>query len=501
LSDDVIAVAYVDLEKIDLSAALNELINLKIVPERERDEARKQVAAVQRLYAELPMRGARRLYVLLRVSDVFQGGPLWIVEVAEKNQAPAVVDWLKPRLENAEGFGDVDEYVPREMHSEGKLILGAASKERLDALRKSRADSPREDAVAALKSLGDADACFVAFGDQDSRRVVREMFPQLPPPFMEIDGKLLADGIHWVGLAVALKPKPVISLVLETSGKDMAVKLDESFEKAVELAKASLMAEMINGPPVHKKRAAEILPLLPMLAPRLEDARLSIKFGDDEGELAFVHNMLPTLLEGMRRDAYRNQRMNQFKQMALGMLNHESSNKSYPASASYDATGRPLLSWRVHVLPYLEQQALYKQFHLDEPWDSEHNRKLIERMPEIYADPDPAVRNSVDKGHTTYAVPVGEGLIFEGRDGTKIRDIKDGLSNTILVVEVVPERAVPWTKPADWEVDLKNSLKGIKREDRDFFTIAFADGSVHVIHINGTDAKTVRARLTRAGGE
>jgi hypothetical protein len=193
--------------------------------------------------------------------------------------------------------------------------------------------------------------------------------------------------------------------------------------------------------------------------------------------------------------------MNNFKLVCLALHNHESARQAFPAAASYDAEGRPLLSWRVHILPYMEQMKLYNQFRLDEPWDSEHNRKLIDQMPELYTDPNPTVRAAIgDRGRTTVVAPRAEGTVFGGRDGIKHSDIKDGGSNTILAVEVVPERAVVWTKPDDWEVDLSNPLNGVKRSDREGFVAAWGDGHASFIP-NDADAEEFRGNLTYAGGE
>jgi hypothetical protein len=79
--------------------------------------------------------------------------------------------------------------------------------------------------------------------------------------------------------------------------------------------------------------------------------------------------------------------MNHLKQLALAILNFADRNKRFPAVGSFDASGQPLLSWRVHVLPYLDEAELYKQFRLDEPWDSPHNSQLISKMPEAFACP------------------------------------------------------------------------------------------------------------------
>ena len=90
--------------------------------------------------------------------------------------------------------------------------------------------------------------------------------------------------------------------------------------------------------------------------------------------------------------------------------------------------------------------------------------------------------------------------MFGGTEGWKHKDIDDGTSNTILAVEVVPERAVVWTKPDDWQVDAKDSLAGVRRSDRDYFTAVYNDGH-GTIHQNDVAADLFRALLTPMGGE
>src|SRR5207249_2796575 len=74
---------------------------------------------------------------------------------------------------------------------------------------------------------------------------------------------------------------------------------------------------------------------------------------------------------------------NNLKQIGLAMHNYHDTYRHFPPQALTDKNGKPLLSWRVAVLPFIEQDNLYRQFKLDEPWDSEHNRKLLERMPKL----------------------------------------------------------------------------------------------------------------------
>src|SRR5204863_3386120 len=113
----------------------------------------------------------------------------------------------------------------------------------------------------------------------------------------------------------------------------------------------------------------------------------------------------------------------------------------------FDKRGKPLLSWRVEILPFIEENELFKQFHLDEPWDSEHNKALIAHMPRVFQDPRRPPGDT-----TTFLAPVGKGLAFEGDKPLKINSFTDGTSNTIFIVQANDDRAVPWTKPDDLEV-------------------------------------------------
>ena len=124
--------------------------------------------------------------------------------------------------------------------------------------------------------------------------------------------------------------------------------------------------------------------------------------------------------------------MNNLMQIALAMQNFHDVLKRLPAVGNTDPSGEMLLSWRVHLLPYLEQRALYDQFHLHEPWDSPHNRALIEKMPPVFTSPG----SKAGVGKATYQVVIGEHTAFPGREGTSFKQFTDGTSKTILVVEV-----------------------------------------------------------------
>jgi len=206
--------------------------------------------------------------------------------------------------------------------------------------------------------------------------------------------------------------------------------------------------------------------------------------------------LLPAVQKA-REAARRSQSTNNLKQIALGFLNYESVYQSYPSAAGLNKQGKAVLSWRVYLLPYFDEDALFKEFHLEEPWDSEHNRKLIARMPAVYRNPDlpPA-----SEGKTNYLVLTGEGGLFGGKTGVAIRDIRDGTSNTILVVEAAADKSVVWTKPDDLPFDAKNALAGLKGFRPGIFLAAFADGSVRAIK-DTMAPDALKALFTSAGGE
>ncbi len=202
----------------------------------------------------------------------------------------------------------------------------------------------------------------------------------------------------------------------------------------------------------------------------------------------------------MRQSAERSQSMDNLKSLALAMHNYHDAYKHFPPAASVDAkTGKPLLSWRVQLLPYLGEKQLYEQFHQDEPWDSDHNKKLLDKMPAVYASPR---RANVPANHTVYLVPTGETTIFRDATGITFRQVADGTSKTILGFEAPAAIAVPWTKPEDWAFDpkAKDPLLNLFEAGASEVLTMFADGSARVIP-RDADPEAVKAALTAAGGE
>ncbi len=149
------------------------------------------------------------------------------------------------------------------------------------------------------------------------------------------------------------------------------------------------------------------------------------------------------------------------------------------------------------ILPYIEQDNLFKQFHLDEPWDSAHNKALIGKMPAVYRSP---LSKLADKTRTNYLLPVGPAAAFDGPKRVELKDIRDGTSNTIMVLEADDSHAVVWTKPDDLPFDPKNPLKGLSNNLVEGFQAAFMDGSVHFLS-KRIPPEMLKALITPNGGE
>ena len=161
------------------------------------------------------------------------------------------------------------------------------------------------------------------------------------------------------------------------------------------------------------------------------------------------------------------------KKLGLALINHADDNQGVLPTNVVDKKGKVLLSWRVQILPELGEEELFKRFKLDEPWDSDHNKKLIDQIPAVFA----PVRVRADKGMTYYqALGGAKGWLRPVVAVIYPASFPDGTSNTFLVAEAA--RPVVWTQPADLEFDGKTVPKfGGQFDGR--FHAAHADGSVH----------------------
>jgi prepilin-type processing-associated H-X9-DG protein len=216
--------------------------------------------------------------------------------------------------------------------------------------------------------------------------------------------------------------------------------------------------------------------------------------------------MLIPATQSSRVAARRAQSTNNLKQIGLALHNFHNTKNRFPADVR-GKDGKPLLSWRVQILPFLDQQALFIEFAMDEPWDSPHNKALLEQMPSSFAVPGAPA----EPGMTFYRGFSGDRALFDAKvsNGVAMTGITDGTSNTIAVVEA--KEAVPWTKPdsdiasgGDEAASKVAALEALR--DRlgghfpNGFNAVFCDGSVRFIR-DSISLQVLRALITRDGGE
>lgn len=184
------------------------------------------------------------------------------------------------------------------------------------------------------------------------------------------------------------------------------------------------------------------------------------------------------------------------KQIGLAIHNYHDVHNQLPAYSKSE-NGRPLLSWRVHLLPYMDDATLYEEFHLDEPWDSEHNKTLIERMPQIFKSP--GVK-SAKPGMTTYQTVMGSDMLFEPNGGkVAFSDVTDGMSNTVAVIDASPECDSIWTKPADLMPDVAKLRKALEERFQNGGLVLMTDGQVRLLR-RGLDDAAIMELFTRNDG-
>jgi len=248
-------------------------------------------------------------------------------------------------------------------------------------------------------------------------------------------------------------PRPLEDLVLATAGLGM-------------LGGVNTLDEVLADLPLKTdgNTVTAVIPLPPEATRLVGVAVVSAGIG------------LPAVQKA-RNAAARMQSLNNLKQIGLALHNYHDVHGTFPPAAICDKKGKKLLSWRVAILPYIEQDNLYKQFKLDEPWDSEHNAPLSGVAIKTYIDPrSPDLTGKFN--HTHYKVFTGNGAIFDTLASKKLTQITDGTSNTVMVVAA--GESVPWAKPDDFEFDPKKDLPDLTKPFGELLML-FGDGSVRMV--------------------
>lgn len=473
VDNEVLGVGHIDLTKVDVEKLIGELI-------ADKERAEELAQTVSPWLSALRKAGARDIYTLAVLPDLLS---------PTMAPFPAVVP-LEPGADERAigellcGRGSVKGPLSWPTCASVHGAVFAGSHEALDRVRQLNS-MDRPEFSAALAAVGGSAAEFVLIPSSDTRRVVEELLPNLPA---ELGGGPITDvtkGMVWTAVGLKVAEQPGFTFVLEARDGQAAHALNQLGKKALTyLCESTRVARYVPN----------LAGLTESLKVEVNQERLTIT-SDARG----AASLAVAILRPLRENSMRTQCKNNMKYIGLAMHNYHSTHHTFPTAFTVDKAGKPLLSWRVLILPYIEQEALYKEFHLDEPWDSPHNKTLIDRMPPTYRCPSARVRHA-HRGMTSYLAPRGPSTIFPGAEGVKIQKITDGTSNTIFAVDAGDERAVPWTKPDDWDVEPMLDTKGIFGHHPEGTYFLFADGSVHFLK-ETINLEVLRKLITCAGGE
>ena len=333
------------------------------------------------------------------------------------------------------------------------------------AISDSTLPAVRPDLASAIQTVAEFPVKLLVLPPDYLRVTFRELIPQLPAKFGSIPTATVLDGVRWA--AIGVDPATLKSQATLQSNSQVAA---QAF--ATEIPKMLLLATA----QISDSGQSQVLKsLVSQIVPTLSGDRISASFSADKLSV-FAAALLNQIIGPLNT----REKMDDFKQLLLAMHNYTEAHKVLPPNKdARQEDGSSLLSWRVYILPFIGESELYAQFNLKEPWDSEHNLKLLEKMPSIFSGHASlqVPPGSVKPGYTTYVAPVGTGTVFGGTKPTKFSDVTDGTSHTVVLVEVKPEFAVPWTAPTDYNFKVDQAAAGLATSEGQFIA-ALGDGSV-----------------------
>jgi beta-lactamase regulating signal transducer with metallopeptidase domain len=453
-----------------------------------------------------------------------------IVHLAEGTDAAAMVKALQPNPEEQEFGGR--KYV-RGRSGTGSVCLLADARTVVICAREEHmrrlivagaAGAAKAKWIETWKGGAHADAAVLVNMAPIAEMLSTVVFASNPQTAMEI--KLGAFAPLWQGTTTGLLTAHFggnlkLGLLLNTKNHEYTQQVKATLEAAITLGQNSLSQtrSMISRQPGND--AAFFLGLIDTVDSLID----SIKFEPSDGNYKVVASasldvddapkifaMLLPAIANAKQAAARTQSMNNLKQLGLAMHNYAAEkNGSFPPAVLYGPDGKTPYSWRVALLPYLDQAQLYQQYKFNEPWDSPDNKLVLAKMPALFRDPaDPA-----DSTYSSYFAITGPSTIFFGKEGAKIAQITDGTSNTLMFVEA--RRDIPWTKPEDipYAADVAAGDAPTRNVSRyvtdaplpklgghypDIFMAANCDGSVRAVS-QKIDPAQLRYLLTRDGGE
>ena len=325
-----------------------------------------------------------------------------------------------------------------------------------------------------------------------------------PPPGMAVPGqaqailKLLAD-VRSGDLLIDVGSAPAFRCNLNFSEMESADKFQKQVGAMVDFGKTMVLFSLPEAdfpPEVDKTAVVELVTeTVNTLGVKREEQVVTIAGATPKDFHPRLEEVLPGFVEAARNSAREAKGRNNLKQIGFALHSYHDVHGRFPTDV-VSADGKPLLSWRVEILPFLGADPAFEELRRDEPWDSEHNAKILARMPEVFA-----LGVDVAGGKTDVLAPSGKGTWIDSAKPVTIADMTDGTSNTVLLVQVQPEHAVPWAKPGDYAFDPNDPAAGLgSSADAKSVTVLFTDAAVQSVKKSLMPEQWI-ALFTYSGGE
>ena len=323
---------------------------------------------------------------------------------------------------------------------------------------------------------------------------------QVPPmlaPLLQVPQKLLA-----------------VTITAGLSGENLvAIKFDARDESGGELIESLAVFGKTTLEGFYEQQKPQLAgqPALAEFAEKLmaglnvarDGAQVRLEL-ENPGGLDDVASVLATMAEAAKASAQvaarASQDKNTLKQIGLAFHNYHDVYKTFPVADNPKWFGKdeqPLMSWRIHILPFMDQAPLYNRLNMEEAADSDQNKPILENAEYPYR----SVSDEEQPKTTRFRMFSGEGTLLPGGKGARIRDIIDGTSNTILAIQVGPQKAVPWHQTKTGiPIDSKKLLEELGKPGPNGYLVLFCDGSVQTLPGDIT-AEQLKALVTINGGE
>ncbi|MDX1925032.1 MAG: DUF1559 domain-containing protein [Pirellulaceae bacterium] len=477
LDDQAVGVIRISVTATNTQGVLERLAELLPANANELNVWRSQSQAMA---DAVKAAGGEELLIVYSLADDFADQPLWVVPKAKNLDIRSFQSSLpgtqalslsgKPMTLKSFEFDDA-------------TVVGTKA-----ALERAKANKTQPPATL-LESMQTPYNTFTlsVTMNADQRRAAAEMLPQVPP---FLGGGATRDLLSKIqSLRMDLVGESSADLVFTLTGDATAVE-----------ARAKNIKDWLDNPanansaPVFKMLGKFLVDHLTSRPPKSQGQTASWKVPIE----AVLKSGASELLSSAMLQADEQRAAYHLRTLALAIHNHYSAMKRFPSPLSgLDGKSPRRLSWRVDLLPFLDQNDLYQQFRLDEAWDSPHNRSLISKMPNVFRVPQS--KHAVESGLSTFVLPSNAVTMWPADREIDFKDIADGSSNTMMIVEVKDEFAQEWTKPEPFEINMQNPASQLGGHFKDKVFFAAGDGSTGVV---GSDKfMNLPALLTRAGGE